>query len=270
LVFLAIGVVGGIIAGVGAVLIWDRIDPRVRHHQRFLEVSGSSPIVARNSRDAEPFRKIVRAVLAGIPGKGRQYVAVYPVRPAYASEMIDAVSAALTATGVRVRVLDTDSYTLADIDRGWPRVGGTGLPRASAHEIVLIDASAVNTWTRRAALADHMAASIVVASVKSRSASLKGVLSSIEDSQCQFTQTILIERVSRVPRKSPVAASTAAAEQPEQAEDSHPPTLRRSTSIPSTTTASSIAPATLSGTTRPDEDPLRCFDGGAPGTAPVT
>ncbi len=146
--FLAAGLVGGLLVGLGLVLLRDRLDRHVRYPSRLADATDSQPSVVHGAKDAEAVRWLVREIdLAAPQGEAARLVGLAALRVASAP-LREALTAALTNSEEPV-VVDGADLSPAEVDRGWP---STDQLTAWAGRTVLVDLGDVHSPTSFARL----------------------------------------------------------------------------------------------------------------------
>lgn len=169
--FALAGIVGGLILGVPVALLRDRFDPRVRFVDRLEHAVGTEPILLEREDDVEALRWLRRTLLATAPQESSPLsILVASTGTEAHSSIVHSLAAVFRDGGMATHVIEAAAHDAADIDKGWDWVNRNG---GRAKDVILIDAQGLNSRASLAELADRAGLSVLVATAKSRTTSVR-------------------------------------------------------------------------------------------------
>lgn len=162
--FLISGLIGGILVGLVAALMRERTDKRVRTRSRLSEACSGPALEVADKDDAEGMRWVLRTLSPVITGQqsGPALVGVMPAfsKSSSPSEFAEGLAEAARTAGLSVLVVRPADIDPAKIDQGWPE----SVPSNWHHrDLVILDTSHRLRGARRASLADHLDAVVILA-----------------------------------------------------------------------------------------------------------
>lgn len=162
--FLVAGLIGGTLVGIVAALLRERLDRRVRTRIRLSEACSAPALEVVDKDDAEGMRWVLRSMTAavGAHASGPVLVGVMPVfsESPCPPEFADGLAAVGRAAGLSVQVVSPSDIDPAKIDQGWP---ASILNSWNRRDLVLLVSGHQLSGARRAHLADHLDAVVVLA-----------------------------------------------------------------------------------------------------------
>lgn len=162
--FLIAGLIGGVLVGITAALVRERLDGKVRTRSRLSEACSAPAFKVADQDDTEGMRWVFRALTEVINTRGSG-PALISTMPAFSKrpcppEFTDGLADVARATGLSVLVVRPADIDPAKIDQGWP--GPT--PSSWQHrDLVILETDHQLKGVRRARLADHLDAVVVIA-----------------------------------------------------------------------------------------------------------
>lgn len=247
-VFLAAGLVGGLLVGVGLVLLRDRVDRKIRFAARLAEITRSEPVIIRSVADHESFRWLMREIdtIVRNRARGPELIGVVVPDMAHHAEFTAALGRAAEDAGRSVVHIAAERIDSRSVDRGWPTT-------QDQHEwggsTVLIDASAVTSRATLARLAERCAVIVLAGHRHTRVARVRDRLAVLQDAVQRPVITAFVARrrlgralapSEQLPVAPPVDAGPS-----EQAPSPAPatPSRPRTPSVPASPSAGSTPPA---------------------------
>lgn len=193
--FLAAGLVGGLLAGTAAALLWERIDRKVRTRIRLSAACSVPALEVADGSDLEGIRWVLRSVqCARNPaGGGPLVVGTIQVtgKAEYPRDLTSRLASVARAGGLSVLVVRSTDFSVAMVDQGWP---GSRRSDWAPHDLVLIESNPRLTGARRAILADCLDAALVLTFPNSTLADLRRVHSDLAASSALQIPVLLGKR----------------------------------------------------------------------------
>ncbi|WP_087873033.1 YveK family protein [Arthrobacter globiformis] len=193
--FLIAGLAGGLLVGIVAALLRERLDTRVRRCSRLSEACSAPALKVADRDDAEGMRWVLRSVTAApaASASGPLIISTMPVAGKGRSprDFVDGLAGVARAAGLAVLVLRPADIDPAMIDQGWP---GTAPEIWSQTDLVILESDHRLKGARRARLADHLDAAVVLATAKSSLKDLKRLHSDLGESKARQVPVLLGKR----------------------------------------------------------------------------
>ncbi|MFC9333914.1 Wzz/FepE/Etk N-terminal domain-containing protein [Arthrobacter sp. NPDC057009] len=193
--FLIAGLAGGLLLGIVAALLRERLDTRVRTSRRLSEACAVPALKVAEEGDAEGMRWVLRqlrAAPAESPG-GPMIVSTMPVTGKGRSPrgFVNGLAEVARTAGLAILVLRPADIDPAKVDQGWPG----GMPDTWAHlDLVILESDHRLKGARRARLADHLDAAVVLATAKSSLKDLRHLHSDLGESKARRVPVLLGKR----------------------------------------------------------------------------
>ncbi|MEW1949009.1 Wzz/FepE/Etk N-terminal domain-containing protein [Pseudarthrobacter sp902506025] len=161
--FLVAGLIGGILLGIAAALMRERLDGRVRTLNRLAETSSAPALKVTDGDDAEGIRWVFRSLTPALDAR-ESGPALVGLMSAFGKapcppKFTDGLAEVARAAGLSVLVVRPADIYPAKIDQGWP---GSALQGWQHRDLVLFETDQQLTGARRAALADHLDAVVML------------------------------------------------------------------------------------------------------------
>jgi capsular polysaccharide biosynthesis protein len=161
--FLVAGVIGGILLGIIAALVRERLDGKIRTRSRLSEECAAPAFQVQDQDDIEGMRWVLRA-LTEVTSTRESAPALIGTMPAFSNTpcppgFTDLLADVARSAGLSVLVVRTADIDPAKVDQGWP--GAT--PHGWQHrDLVILETDQQLRGARRARLADHLDAVVVL------------------------------------------------------------------------------------------------------------
>lgn len=175
-VYLIAGLVGGLLVGMGTALLRDLMDHRLRFAGRFTELVGRTAVVLRGTSDLEARRWILRAIRLPLAGSRRSrpvIAAVFGFPGTDHGRLVAALAADAAAADLRVQAVLAEDFSPEQLDRKF------SFSAAPGTNLVLIDASAVHSGPRQAALVDGADVAVILVGSRTRRADVRNLLANL-------------------------------------------------------------------------------------------
>lgn len=190
--FLLAGLIGGLIVGIGAALLRERLDRKVRTWSRLSEACSRPALKVADQDDVDGMRWVLRSVRgpAVQAANGPLLISTMPVvgRRQILKDFADGLADAARAAGLSVLVLRPTDISLAMVDQGWPK---SARGDWSGLDLVILETDHELRGARRAALADHLDAVVVLAFAGSDLQDLRRLESDLVDSKALRVPVLL-------------------------------------------------------------------------------
>jgi capsular polysaccharide biosynthesis protein len=190
--FLIAGLIGGILVGLVAALLRERLDRRVRTRSRLSEACSAPALKVADKNDAEGMRWVLRT-LSPVMAAQRSGPALVGVMPAFSNsscppEFAEELAEVARTAGLSVLVVRPADIDPAKVDQGWPG----SVPSNWHHsDLVILDTSQRVRGARRAILADHLDAVVILAYANSSLDDLRQLESDLDRSSAVRVPVLL-------------------------------------------------------------------------------
>ncbi len=184
--FLAAGLVGGLVLGSSGALLRERLDGRVRRADRLSAATGTEVITSQGSTADEAWRQV--AFLLRHDARGGTLVCLAGAQDD-GGAAVAALEKALRATGVAVRVAPRPEPVSAAVDDGWPVVTDD-----SPSDIVLADLSGLSSVARLALVLERAHAVVLLTTPRTSLAHARHVVSARDLAGTDALVPVLITR----------------------------------------------------------------------------
>ncbi|MDR6414891.1 Wzz/FepE/Etk N-terminal domain-containing protein [Pseudarthrobacter sulfonivorans] len=205
--FLAAGLIGGFLMGVVAALLRERLDRRVRTLSRLSEACSGPAVKVVDKDDTEGIRWVLRSLTAvGAKASGPILVSTVPVvgKSPSPREFVDGLAAAARASGLSVLVVRPMDISPSKVDQGWPE---SALSSWNRLDLVILETDHRLRGARRARLADHLDAVLILAYAMSPLKDLRRLESELGGSTALRVPVLLGDRFNEEPLKKSEAGS---------------------------------------------------------------
>lgn len=156
------GLIGGLLLGAILALAWDLADRRVRFAGRYSELFRRTAVIVRGLEDVESARWMLRGIRQRAALR-RPIVAVTALDGTTADEVFGAMSNLARRSGLELRIIDAeDGHTVLDESKL------PALLEGDTADLVLVNATRIDSGAEQASLADAVDAVIVVGSRAAR------------------------------------------------------------------------------------------------------
>lgn len=164
LTFLIAGLIGGVLLGITAALLRERLDGKVRTSDRLSEACSAPALMVTDQDDTEGMRWVFRALTDILSTRGNG-PALISTMPAFSKKpcppgFTDGLADVARAAGLSVLVVRPADIDPAKIDQGWP---GPAPSSWQHRDLVILETDHQLEGARRARLADHLDAVVVIA-----------------------------------------------------------------------------------------------------------
>lgn len=195
--FLIAGLVGGLLAGIVAALLRERLDKRVRTCSRLSEACSAPALKVVDQDDLDGMRWVLRSLTTAPAARpsGPMIISTIPVAGKGRSprDFVNGLADVARAAGLSVLVLRPTDINLAMVDQGWP---GSASDNWSLLDLVILESDHRLKGARRALLADHLDAVVVLAFAKSNLKDLRLLDSDLGQSSALRVPVLLGTRFS--------------------------------------------------------------------------
>lgn len=193
--FLMAGLIGGVLVGIVAALVRERLDRKIRTRSRLSEACSVPALKVTGTNDAEGMRWVLRSLTAASSAQagGPLLISTMPAfsRSSYPQEFTDGLADVARAAGFSVLVVRPADIDPAKIDRGWP---GSAANRWHHLDLVILEIDQHLSGARLARLADHLDAVVVLAYAASSMKDLRRLQSDLAGSSAQRVPVLLENR----------------------------------------------------------------------------
>ncbi|WP_461172290.1 hypothetical protein M1D93_15010 [Arthrobacter sp. Z1-9] len=224
--FLIAGLIGGVLLGLAAALMRERLDGKVRTRSRLSEASSVPTLTVTDQDDTEGMRWVLRALTDAI-NTGAGGPALVSMMPAFSNkpcppEFTDALAGVARAAGLSVLVVRAADIDPAKIDQGWPE---PVLNTWQHRDLILLETDVRLAGVRRARLADHLHAVVVLVYADSSLKDLRRLEQDLDASSASRVHVLLGNKSNNKHAKERKPGSLLAL--PTMASDEHERTKRK-------------------------------------------
>lgn len=193
--FLLAGLIGGLIVGIGAALLRERLDRKVRTCSRLSAACSRPALKVADQDDVDGMRWVLRSVRGSAVhnASGPMIISTMPVvsKNRLPKDFVDGLADAARASGLSVLVLRPADISLAKVDQGWPN---SARDEWSHLDLVILESDHRLRGARRATLADHLDAVVVLVFANSSLKDLRRLESDLGESQALRVPVLLGKR----------------------------------------------------------------------------
>jgi capsular polysaccharide biosynthesis protein len=193
--FLLAGLIGGLLVGIVAALLRERLDRRIRTRSRLGDACSGHALTVVDQDDTEGMRWVLRSITADTNAKasGPILIGTLPVvgKNPSPSGFVEGLAAVARAAGLSVQVVGPTDISPSKVDQGWPE---SALSSWNRMDLVILETDRRLRGARRARLADHLDAVVVLAYAKSTLKDLRQLESDLGESTALRVPVLLGKR----------------------------------------------------------------------------